>query len=114
MPADSHDPLGWIDDELAELEAGGLRRRLLTRIGPQGATIVVAPDGGDSVGHAAKPLVNFSANDYLALAADPRLTAAAHQAAANEGWGAGASPLVTGHSQSHRAARNPAGGVSAN
>jgi 8-amino-7-oxononanoate synthase len=47
-------------------------------------------------------LINFSANDYLALAADPRLIAAAHEAALREGWGAGASPLVTGHSQSHR------------
>ena len=47
-------------------------------------------------------LINFSANDYLALANDPRLIAAAHEAALREGWGAGASPLVTGHSQSHR------------
>jgi 8-amino-7-oxononanoate synthase len=48
-----------------------------------------------------RSLVNFSANDYLGLAADPRLAAAALRAAAEEGWGAGASPLVTGHSRSH-------------
>ena len=49
-----------------------------------------------------QPLANFGANDYLGLAADPRLTAAAHQAALAEGWGAGASPLITGHSRAHR------------
>jgi 8-amino-7-oxononanoate synthase len=44
---------------------------------------------------------NFGANDYLSLAADPRLIAAAHEAASREGWGAGASPLLTGHTKSH-------------
>ena len=103
MSADSHDPLEWIDDVLAELEASGLRRRLVTRVGPQGPSIVVEADRGEPLDAAAKTLINFSANDYLALAADPRLAAAAQHAAAAEGWGAGASPLVTGHSQSHRA-----------
>ncbi len=46
--------------------------------------------------------MNFGSNDYLALAADPRLADAAAEAARDEGWGAGASPLVTGRSQSHQ------------
>ncbi len=47
-------------------------------------------------------LVNFGSNDYLALAADPRLTAAAITAIHCEGFGSGASPLITGHSQAHQ------------
>jgi 8-amino-7-oxononanoate synthase len=85
-------PLGWIDRELAELKQSGLRRRLATRQGPQAARIAL--DGRD--------LLNFGSNDYLALAADPRLAAAAAVAAAREGWGSGASPLVSGRSASHQ------------
>ena len=84
-------PLDWIDRELAELELSGLRRRLATRQGPQAARVVI--DGRD--------LVNFGSNDYLALAADPRLAAAAAEAAGREGWGSGASPLVSGRATSH-------------
>src|SRR5437870_11430446 len=42
-------------------------------------------------------LVNFASNDYLNLAADPRLARAAARAARRYGCGAGASPLVSGH-----------------
>ena len=42
-------------------------------------------------------LVNFAGNDYLGLARDPRLAAAA-AAGARDGVGAGASPLVCGWS----------------
>jgi 8-amino-7-oxononanoate synthase len=86
-----HDPLGWIAGELAALERQGLRRRLVERAGPQGP---IVHDAG-------RPLVNFASNDYLALAADPRLVAAAQQAGRAEGWGAGASPLISGHTASH-------------
>ena len=87
----AHDPLAWIADEMTALERQGLRRHLTRRSGPQGATI--ASDR--------RQLVNFASNDYLALAADRRLIAAAHTAAQEEGWGAGASPLVSGYSSSH-------------
>jgi 8-amino-7-oxononanoate synthase len=102
-PSDfSSQPLDWLDDELETLDSTGLRRRLVTRIGPQGPSIAV--EAADSPWHKSRPptFVNFSANDYLGLAGDPRLVAAAQEAAAREGWGAGASPLVTGHSHSHR------------
>jgi len=89
MPCDR---LGWIDRELDTLDAQGLRRRLAIRSGPQAARLVI--DG--------RELVNFGSNDYLALAADPRLSAAVAEAAGREGWGSGASPLVTGHGQGHR------------
>ena len=87
------DPLAWIDDELAALEAAGLRRRLRRREGPQAAEIVV--DG--------KRLVNFGSNDYLGLASDGRLTAAVAEALPQAGLGSGASPLITGHSTWHEA-----------
>jgi 8-amino-7-oxononanoate synthase len=46
-------------------------------------------------------LINFGSNDYLGLAADPRLAAAAKAAIEQVGWGAGASPLVTGRGRFH-------------
>ena len=86
------DPLAWIDDALEALERAALRRRLAERSSPQRAA-QIALDG--------RLLVNFSSNDYLALAADERLVAAAQAAAAEHGWGSGASPLVTGRSTLH-------------
>ena len=80
--------LSWFSDELAALDRAGLRRRLSTREGGQAARIVL--DGQE--------LVNFGSNDYLGLAADPRLAAAAIAAVQSEGVGSGASPLITGHS----------------
>ena len=84
-------PLGWIDEELAALEHEGLRRRLSTRSSPQAPRLIL--DG--------RPLINFGSNDYLGLAADPRLAAAVAEALAAEGWGSGASPLITGHAALH-------------
>ncbi len=50
-----------------------------------------------------RELLNFSSNDYLALAGDPRLARAAARAARRYGCGAGASPLVSGYSPPLRA-----------
>jgi 8-amino-7-oxononanoate synthase len=91
MPSSDRDPLAWIDAELEALDAGGLRRRLTVRTGPQSAEAVI--DG--------QKLINFGSNDYLGLSADPRLTRAADEAARREGWGSGASPLVSGRSATH-------------
>ena len=46
-------------------------------------------------------LLNLSSNDYLGLSQDPRLIAAARDAAARWGVGAGASRLVVGHLALH-------------
>jgi 8-amino-7-oxononanoate synthase len=46
--------------------------------------------------------INFGSNDYLGLAADPRLGAAVEEAIRTDGWGSGASPLVTGYAERHR------------
>ena len=90
--SDATDPLSWLPAELDRLEREGVRRRLVSRVGSQSA--VAELDG--------RKLVNFSANDYLGLASDPRVVEAAASAAAADGWGSGASPLVTGRSDWHR------------
>lgn len=86
------DPLEWIDDELAELGRRGLLRAPTTHAGPQQVCLQI---GG-------RELVNFGSNDYLGLASDARLAAAAAEASLQQGTGAGASPLVTGHSAAHQ------------
>ena len=76
----------WLDDDLTDRRRRGVyrvRRRLQSAQGPR-----VRLGGRD--------FVNFSSNDYLNLAADPRLAAAAAHAARRYGCGAGASPLVSG------------------
>ncbi|MEN6407572.1 MAG: 8-amino-7-oxononanoate synthase [Thermoguttaceae bacterium] len=83
--------LAWIDDELTALENKKLRRRLSMRESPQSARCRL--DG--------RELVNFGSNDYLALAGDPRLADAVAESLRREGWGSGASPLVTGHAALH-------------
>jgi 8-amino-7-oxononanoate synthase len=90
MMAD-HGPLAWIDYALDRLERGGLRRQLAVRNGPQSARVEL--DG--------RELINFGCNDYLGLAADQRLVEAARATAEREGWGGGASPVVSGRSDLH-------------
>jgi 8-amino-7-oxononanoate synthase len=76
-----------MSDDLSERRRRGLYR---TRRRPQSAQ-------GPRLRIAGRTLVNFSSNDYLGLAADPRLARAAARAARRYGCGAGASPLVSGH-----------------
>jgi len=83
--------LGWIERELETLTGEHLLRELHVHRRGQGGHIVLDD----------QELVNFGSNDYLGLAGDPRVVRAAQQAAAQEGWGAGASPLVTGRAHAH-------------
>ncbi len=50
-----------------------------------------------------RPMLTFCSNDYLGLAADPRLIEAMQQGAARYGAGSGAAHLVTGHMAPHHA-----------
>src|SRR5262245_15313187 len=86
------DPLAWLDDALADLDRRALRRTLTERQSPQ---------RGDRIEIGGQSLVNFGSNDYLGLASDPRVVAAASAALDQYGWGSGASPLVTGRSELH-------------
>jgi 8-amino-7-oxononanoate synthase len=83
-----------LSQELAALEAQALRRRL---------QVVEEVLPGGRVRVAGRVLLNLSANDYLGLAQDPRLIAAAQAAAIRWGVGAGASRLVVGHLALHEA-----------
>jgi 8-amino-7-oxononanoate synthase len=85
------DPLAWLDDEADERRRLGLDRKL-TPFGP-------AIPGRIATGE--NQLINFGSNDYLGLASDPRVIDAATGAAWRFGWGAGASPLVSGWRAAH-------------
>ncbi|MEY3204452.1 MAG: 8-amino-7-oxononanoate synthase [Planctomycetota bacterium] len=83
--------LAWVEAELDTIRAAGLERPARVRQGRQGREVTL--DG--------RTLVNFGSNDYLGYAGDVRLTKAASKGACAEGFGAGASPLVSGHSLAH-------------
>ncbi len=78
---------------LAALDAQALRRRRRLVSSPCAPQMTV--DGA--------PLIAFCSNDYLGLASDPALIAAAQEGARLYGLGAGASPLVSGHMAPHAA-----------
>lgn len=76
------DPLHRLHGATAAREAAGLRRRLRART-------------------PAESLVDLASNDYLGLARDPRVTAAAAEAALIWGAGSTGSRLVTGSTELH-------------
>jgi 8-amino-7-oxononanoate synthase len=83
----------WMDDDLEERRRRGLYRVRRHLQSGQGARVCLR----------GRELINFSSNDYLALAPDARLARAAAAAARRYGCGAGASPLVSGYSPPLRA-----------
>ncbi len=89
--------MGGFADRLAralrERETNGLLRRRHTLESAQGP--VIRLDG--------REYLNFCSNDYLGLAAHPRVVARFRQAAQEFGVGSGASHLVCGHSAPHHA-----------
>jgi 8-amino-7-oxononanoate synthase len=82
-----------LERNLADRAAAGLARTRRVVESPQGPRVVV--DG--------RELVAFASNDYLGLANHPAVVAAARDAAARWGVGAGASHLVCGHFAPHAA-----------
>ena len=76
------DPLAGLRRAAAEREAAGMRRRLVAR-------------------PAADPVLDLASNDYLGLARDARVRAAAAEAARRWGGGATGSRLVTGSTELH-------------
>jgi 8-amino-7-oxononanoate synthase len=85
---------GRLAEGLAALERDGLTRARRTLETAQGARVRERDAS----------LINFSSNDYLGLANDPRLREAAHRAIDELGVGAGASALVSGHMRAHEEA----------
>ena len=76
---------------LERIRAAGQFRTRRTLASAQGA--LVQAEG--------RSFINFSSNDYLGLADDPRLVQALQSAAATYGVGSGASQLICGHSRAH-------------
>lgn len=77
--------------QIEALDAQGLRRFRRTTATPCGPRVEV--DG--------RPLLSFNSNDYLGLAAHPRVVEALREGASRYGAGSGASHLVSGHSKAH-------------
>jgi 8-amino-7-oxononanoate synthase len=75
-------------EELQELEQRSCRRARRLLESAQGPVVTLGN----------RRIINFSSNDYLSLAADPRLQAAASEAMEAYGCGAGASALISGYS----------------
>ncbi len=92
-PVPPRDQLRWLQSELERLRASHLLRSRTVR--------EAAGPGQIRIG--GRELVNFGSNDYLGLAADPRLAQSAARAAARHGWGSGASPLICGYTEEHQA-----------
>jgi 8-amino-7-oxononanoate synthase len=79
--------------ELAQLREAGLYRSRVALDSSQGARVSIA----------GRAYLSFASNDYLGLAADPRLVEAVRSAALQYGVGSGASHLLYGHSAAHDA-----------
>lgn len=87
------DPLAWIDQELEQLAAAGLRTNIRTIESPMDAWVTI--DG--------RRLLNFCANNYLGLANHPRLRKAAQTAIDDFGVGPGAVRTIAGTTALHLA-----------
>jgi 8-amino-7-oxononanoate synthase len=86
----------WLEEfggKLAALDAQTLRRQRRTVRPLDGARLLVE----------GQPLLAFCHNDYLGLAQHPALKAAVQAAVEAYGVGAGASPMVSGHSAANAA-----------
>ncbi len=83
--------LADLKETLQQRCASGLYRARTVSIGPQSTRMTI--DG--------ETYLAFCSNDYLALANDPDLLAAAAEGLNRYGVGAGASHLINGHSQAH-------------
>lgn len=85
--------LARIAERLARLDADHARRTRRTLQSPCGPRAVIE----------GREYLSFCSNDYLGLANHPALIEAACEGASRYGVGAGASHLVSGHSEAHEA-----------
>jgi glycine C-acetyltransferase len=85
--------LTHLRDTLAGIEAEGLLKRERAIAGPQGVQVTIA----------GRQMLNFCANNYLGLADDPRLIAAATAAMQAEGFGLASVRFICGTQDLHRA-----------
>ena len=83
--------VGEIETQLRSLSHQQLRRQLREVQTPIGSSMTV--DG--------EAVTAFCSNDYLGLAADPRIIEALREGALRYGAGSGASHLISGHTSAH-------------
>lgn len=86
-----HDPLAWIDDEIAALKEAGLYTHIRVIDSPQGAWLTI--DG--------RRVLNLCSNNYLGLANHPRLVQAAKEAMDTYGVGPAAVRTIAGTMSLH-------------
>lgn len=79
---------------LAEIDTAGLTKHERTIITPQGSTVTVK--GRE------RPVLNLCANNYLGLANDPRLVAAAHRTLDRYGFGLSSVRFICGTQDIHK------------
>lgn len=84
--------LSRLSQDLAQIEAAGLTKRERQITSAQGAHVTV---GG-------RPMLNLCANNYLGLAGDPRLAAAARAAMEGHGYGMASVRFICGTQDLHR------------
>jgi 8-amino-7-oxononanoate synthase len=89
MPAD---PYAWIEESLATIHRADWYRSVQTIHGLPGATVLLE----------GREVINFASNDYLGLAGDERLIAAATIAVQEFGASSTGSRLLSGHRELHR------------
>ncbi|WOD37698.1 8-amino-7-oxononanoate synthase [Nodosilinea sp. E11] len=89
--AEGSAPYDWLNHSLTALHRAHRYRSVQAIEGRAGATIQCQ----------GQPLINFASNDYLGLASDPRLAAAAIAAIQTYGTGSTGSRLLSGHRQLH-------------
>jgi len=82
-----------LEKELAEIEKAGLYKKERVITSPQGADITV--QGG-------KKVVNFCANNYLGLSANPKVIEAAKQAVDAHGYGLSSVRFICGTQDIHK------------
>ncbi|MBW4521967.1 MAG: 8-amino-7-oxononanoate synthase [Scytolyngbya sp. HA4215-MV1] len=88
----STDPYAWITQSLETIHRADWYRSLKSIAGRPGATVQLQ----------GRTMLNFASNDYLGLAGDERLIAAAIAATQSLGTGSTGSRLITGHRELHR------------
>jgi glycine C-acetyltransferase len=82
-----------LQQELADIENAGLYKRERIIVSPQGADIEV--QGG-------KHVINFCANNYLGLSANPQIIAAAKEAMDTHGYGLSSVRFICGTQDIHK------------
>ncbi|MBW4614747.1 MAG: 8-amino-7-oxononanoate synthase [Desmonostoc vinosum HA7617-LM4] len=87
-----NNPYAWLEKSLATIHRADWYRSVQTICGRPGATVMLA----------GQEVINFASNDYLGLAGDERLIAAATAAIHEFGTGSTGSRLLSGHRKLHR------------